>query len=156
MNKFKFKLETVLQLRRTREEEALRALAQAQRIYQAELAKKAKLLFDLSEALNRRESLGIVAIGIDAFQLEQNFIGGTKQRIVQQNQALVRASRGVEKSLRAYLFTKRQTRTIEILREKQYKEFRKALSKREQKELDELSVMRARFRKQEDSEDQTA
>src|SRR5258708_4564994 len=131
MNKFKFKLETVLQFRRTREEEALRALAQAQRIYQAELAKKAKLLFDLSEALGRRESLGIVAIGIDAFQLEQNFIGGTKQRIVQQNQALVRASRGVEKNLRAYLFAKRQTRMIEILREKQYKEFRKALSKKE-------------------------
>jgi flagellar export protein FliJ len=107
----------------------------------------------LSDALERREKLGIEAIGIDAFQLEQNFIFGTKQRIVQQDQALVRASRGVEKALRAYLHARRQTRTIEMLREKQYQEFRKALTKKEQKELDELSVMRARLREKEDSMD---
>lgn len=144
--KFKFRLEIVLNLRKTREQEALRLLAQSQRIYQHELAKKAKLNFELSDALVRREGLGIEAIGIDAFQLEQNFIVGTKQRIIQQTQAVVRASRGVEKCLRAYLVAKRQTRTIEILREKQYKEFKKALAKREQKELDDLSVMRARLK----------
>lgn len=144
--KFKFRLETVLNLRKTREQEALRLLAQAQRIYQQELAQKAKLNFELSDALVRREGLGIEAIGIDAFQLEQNFIVGTKQRIIQQTQAVVRASRGVEKCLRAYLVAKRQSRTIEILREKQYKEFKKALAKREQKELDDLSVMRARLK----------
>lgn len=156
MGKFKFKLETVLNLRRKREEDALRALAQSQRVYQHELSKKSKLVSDLSEALIRRENLGIDAIGIDAFQLEQSFITGTKQRIIQQDQALVRASRGVEKALRAYLYSKRQTRMIEILREKQFKEFRKALAKKEQKELDELSVMRARLTNQDPTEEQSA
>ena len=150
MKKFKFQFATVLKIRQTREEEALRSLADAQRVYQAELARKSKLISTLSDALVRREGLGVVSIGIDAFQLEQFFIVGTKQRIIQQDQALVRASRGVEKALRAYLHARRQTRMIELLREKQIKEFKKALEKKEQKELDELSVMRMRLKQQEE------
>jgi flagellar FliJ protein len=145
MKKFRFRLETVLNLRKTREEEAHRQLAQAQRIYQQELAQKAALNTILADSLARRESLGVESIGIDAFQLENNFVIGTKQRIVQQTQAVFRASRGVEKALRAYLFAKRQSRMIEILREKQFKEFKIALAKKEQKDLDDLSVMRARL-----------
>lgn len=147
MGKFKFRFEAVLKHRKAREEDALRALAQSQRAYQVELAKKSKLLSDLSEALTRRENLAVEPVGIDAFQLEQLFITGTKQRIIQQDQALVRASRVVEKSLRAYLQAKRQTRTIELLREKHYQEFKKARAKKERKELDEISVMRARLKK---------
>lgn len=151
MRKFKFRLATVLSHRQRLEDEALRVLAQSQRKYQEDLAKKAQLLSDLSSALNRRETLGIDPIGIREFQLEQLNITGIKQRIIQQDQALVRASRAVEKSLRAYLAAKRQTRTIERLREKDLAEFKRALNKKEQKELDELTVMRARFKNLEET-----
>ena len=53
----------------------------------------------------------------------------------------------------AYLFTKRQTRTIEIIKEKDFVAFKKAKTKKEQKELDELSVMRARLKDQEAEEE---
>jgi flagellar export protein FliJ len=146
MKRFKFQFAAVLKIRKTREEESLRVLAQTQRQHQQELQRKSKLVSELNDALIRRESLGIEAIGIDAFQLEESFIVGTKQRIVQQDQALVRASRNVEKALRVYLTARRQTRAIEILREKQFLEFKKSLAKQEQKDLDDLSVMRARLR----------
>src|SRR6185437_6673908 len=128
MRKFRFQFETVLRLRKSRENDALRALAAAQRAYQADLERKAKLISELKDALLRRENLGIEAIGIDAFKLEDFFIIGTKQRIVRQDQALVRASRAVEKCLRAYLHARRQTRTIELLREKHFIEFKKTVA----------------------------
>jgi flagellar export protein FliJ len=137
-----------LKIRQTREEEMLRALGAAQRAYQLELSEKATILSELDQALNRREKLGNEAVAINAFQIEQNYITGTKQRIIRQDQAIVRASRTVEKTLRAYLFTRRQTRMIEILREKDFKEFKKSIAKKEQKELDELSVMRSLLNKQ--------
>lgn len=148
MKRFEFKFETVLRARKTREEDALRALGAAQRAYQAELSRKAELLSELEEALKRRECLGIEPVGPVAFRLENDFIAGTKQRITRQEQAIFRASKGVEKALRAYLFARKQTRMIEVLREKAYAEYRKARAKHEQKQLDDLSVMRSRFREE--------
>jgi flagellar export protein FliJ len=142
MKRFKFKFAAVLRVRESREENALRTLGLAQQAYQAELAVKADLLSQLKNSLERREALGIEAIGIDSFQLEQIFITGTKQRIVRQDQAIMRASRTVEKSLRAYLVARKETRMIEGLREKELKDFKKAAAKKEQKDLDELSSMR--------------
>jgi flagellar export protein FliJ len=131
-----------------REEEALRALGAAQRAYQQELAHKARLLQQLEDSLIRRESLGIEPVGPVAFQLEQDFIVGTKQRLIKADQAILRASKAVEKALRAYLAARRQTKMMDTLREKDFVEWRKAAAKREQLEMDDLSIMRARFREE--------
>ena len=79
------------------------------------------------------------------FKVEEDFILGTKQRIIQADHVIDRAKRGVEKALRAYLFFRRQTRMIEILQEKAYQEFRKKVARREQKEIDDLVIMRFRM-----------
>jgi flagellar FliJ protein len=142
MKRFKFKFAAVLRVRQNREENALRVLGNAQRAYQAELAVKASLLSDLEKSLERREALGVEAIGIRSFQLEQDFITGTKQRVTRQDQAIVRASRTVEKSLRLYLTARKETKMLEVLREKDFSEFKRVVAKKEQKELDELSAMR--------------
>lgn len=146
MRRFRFQFETVLTARKTREEEALRALGLAQQAYQGELRIKAALSNDLEASLRRRESLGIDPIGAAAFQLEDDFISGQKHRLIRAEQAILRASRGVEKALRHYLSTKRQTRMIETLREKAYLDFKKALAKYEQKQADEMTVMRDRLK----------
>jgi len=146
MKKFRFKFSAILNLRKTREEEALRALGAAQRVYQAALADKARLLADLEAALIRRENLGKDAIDILPFQLEEEFINGTKHRIVHADRCIVRASRGVEKALRVYLHARRQTRMMETLYDKNHAEFRKAEGKREQKMMDDLSIMRERLK----------
>src|SRR5579885_2601728 len=103
MPKFRFRLENILKLRKSREDEALRALGSAQRAYQDCVSAKVALLGELEAALRRRESLGSTAVTIDAFKLEQSFIDGTKQRITRADHAILRASKAVEKALRAYL-----------------------------------------------------
>ncbi|MCM2324311.1 MAG: flagellar export protein FliJ [Oligoflexia bacterium] len=143
MKRFRFKLETVLKQRKTKEEDALRVLGAAQRAYQEQLNRKAALQAELSTAHRRRESLGIEPVGAVAFKLEDDFIVGTKQRIVHAEQAIFRASKVVARALRAYLEARKATRTLELLREKEYAEYRKARAKWEQKQLDDLTVMRA-------------
>lgn len=148
MPKFAFRLESVLKLRKTREEEALRALGGAQRAYQACLAQKAGFLAQLEAALLRRERLGELAIGIEAFRIEQSYIEGTKQRITRADHAIFRASKLVEKALRAYLNARKQSRMLETLKEKDYNAFRKARAKIEARSLDDLTVMRFRMKEE--------
>jgi flagellar FliJ protein len=149
MPKFRFRLESVLKLRKTREEESLRALGSAQRAYQACLALKGSLLSQLEAALVRREKLGERAISVEAFQLEQSYIDGTKQRIIRADHQIFRASKQVEKALRAYLNARKQSRMLETLKEKDYAAFRKEQAKLEARWMDDLTVMR--FRMQEES-----
>jgi flagellar FliJ protein len=146
MRRFEFKFAAVLKQRKTLEEHALRALGAAQRVHRAEVERKEGLVSELEAALVRRESLGIEPVGPAAFRLEQDFITGTKQRIIQADQAILRATRGVEKALRAYLHAKKQCRMIEVLKEKAYADYRKARTKFEQRQQDDFAVMRARLR----------
>jgi flagellar export protein FliJ len=147
MRKFQFKFAAVLKLRKTREEEALRHLATAQRRYQAELNHKAKLRSDLARSLERREHLAQITIDTTPYRMENEFISGTKQRLIQQDQAIFRVSKAVEKALRAYLQARRQTRTVEVLHDKAYAEYRKERAKSEQKQQDEMTIMRARLKR---------
>ncbi len=123
----------------------MRVLAGAQASYQEALAAKRDLVSKLGEALQRREQLGGVSVPALSFQMENDFIGGTKQRIIQSDQAIVRATRSVEKALRAYLYARKQLRMIETLREKHFVEFKREVARREQKDLDDLYTMRSRL-----------
>jgi flagellar FliJ protein len=147
MKKFRFRLESVLKLRKSREDAALRALGFAQSAYQAELQTKAKMQADLSASYERRARTTDQIFGMTAYGLEEQFIKGQNYRLLRQEHAIGRAARGVEKALRSYLQAKRQTRMIEVLREKDHAEWKKQVAKREQKEMDELTVMRYRMRK---------
>jgi len=149
--KFRFRFETVEKVRKMREDESLRLLAQAQTVYQEALDKRAQLGERLRLSLERREGLGgsESPLVTTPFQLENEFIAGTKQRMIQAEHGIQRARRGVEKALRAYLHARRQTKIIESLREKDFAEYRKAMAKREQKDLDDLYVMRARMKSSE-------
>ncbi|HAR41894.1 MAG TPA: flagellar export protein FliJ [Bdellovibrionales bacterium] len=146
MAKFKFKFETILKLRKNREEDALRNLGAAQSAYQAEVARKAQLQKELENALIRRENMGASPMTILPFQMEQDFITGTKQRILHAERDIARATRVVEKALRIYLHARRQTKMLELVYEKEYKEFRRAQAKREQKLLDDMVIMRDRLK----------
>ena len=142
MRKFKFKFETVATVKKRAEDAALRALGIAQQAYHLALRNKQNILNQLMDSLDRREDLGQAGVFASAFQLENNFIAGTKQRVIQADQQIMKMQRNVEKALRAFLFARKQTRTIEVLREKEMAEFKKAAQKREQKELDDFYIMR--------------
>jgi flagellar export protein FliJ len=145
MAKFTFRFETVLKQRKQEETSTMTKLATAQRALLAEKEKKERLQRALADALWRREELGTASVTISAYHLEESFIVGTKQRIIQQEQGIMRASRGVEKALRAFLIARRRTEVVTRLREKDLAEFKKAVTKREQKQMDDLTVMRSRI-----------
>ncbi len=146
MNKFIFKFAVVLEVRKSKKNEALRLLGEAQRLYQSELARKSDLQLQLLKGLERRELLGRDLVGISFYKTEQDFIGGTKQRIHQCDQAIVRASRGVQKALRTYLIARKESKVMESLCDQAYIEYRRLLIKHERKQMDDLMVMRSRFK----------
>jgi flagellar export protein FliJ len=151
MPKFNFRFATVLEVRKKSEQNALVALGAAQRSYQEAIAHKNSLVAELQRSLVRRERLGQEVTPALSFRIEQDYINGTKTRIIRADQGIVRASRGVEKALRTYLHTRKQSRMIEVLEENDRREFRRAVARKEQKQMDELTVMRSRLRDQEES-----
>lgn len=144
MRKFRFKFSAVLKDRKLRQDEALRALGGAQREYQRALSDRGLLAKELDRALTRCEGLGAEPTPALAFQLEQEFIVGIRQRLVRQGQAIHRAGRSVEQALRAYLVARRRTRVMEMLYEKHHEGWKREARKKAQRELDDLTVMRPR------------
>ena len=144
MRKFRFRFAAVERVRKIREDEALRALGVAQRAVQQAMERRQHLENELGSAMLRRERLGSEsAVPASLFAIETDFINGHRQRLVWQDQVITRTKRGVEKALRAYLLTRRQTRIIERLKERDLEEFRKERGKKEQKNLDDLTSMRS-------------
>ena len=146
MRKFQFRLQTVLGVREAREKEMLRRLGDAQRQVQLAELRKKDLQTALADVLLKRELLGQEAVSVNAFRTVQDFVDGTKHRILMAEQGILRAKRGLEEALRGYLQARRQTRTLELLREKQLQEYKITRRRAEQREQDEMQVMRARFR----------
>lgn len=143
MKKFKFRFQAVEELRIRKEEEAMRAFAEAQELFRAEVGRRNELLGQLEGSMLRRESLANEPTLPANFALEEGFIAGTKQRIIQQEQAIYRAARRVRKAHQEFLAARRERMVIEKLRERELEEYKKAAAKKEQKELDELYVTRA-------------
>jgi flagellar protein FliJ len=141
--KFRFKLQTVENLRKREEDFALKGLADSQKRFQALVDKKSALFRELETNLRRREDLSGSSQIIHSFQLHNDYIIGCKVRIFQTDQLIFKARKQVEKALREYLNAKRKTRALELLREKAFLEFKKELRVKEQKELEDLYTMRA-------------
>ena len=143
MRKFHFKLEAVEKVRKSREQDALRELAAAQRVLQAEKEHKMELISSLQESLVRREEFAKESVTRVVYDTENDFISGTKIRIQQADQAIERAQRKVEKAMAYYLSCRQQRRMIEKLREKAYLAYREEVRLHELKQLDDLYVMHA-------------
>ena len=142
MKKFNFKFDRVLKVRKMKEDETLRTLSSAQGVYQEELNKKKYLLSELQKSLGRREALGAEPVDIVLFHSEQDYIDGTKSRIIAAEQALYRANKMVERAMRDYFIARKKRKMIEVLYDKSLQLFRKEEARREQREMDDLTVMR--------------
>jgi flagellar export protein FliJ len=147
MKKFNFQFQTVLRVRKIQEMEFLRQLARTQRAHQEELIKRSQLDVLLEKSLKRRENLGQTDEDVASFYLEDNFIIGTKQKIIQADRDILRASKAVARALQVYVSAKRQSKVIETLLERAQTEHRRMLKKKEEKDLDELVVIRNRLSK---------
>ena len=143
MKRFKFRLEAVEKVRKRNEEEAMRVLADARRRLGELLSQGEKLTSALDAAAARKQALTKNISNSAQFAIEEDFIAGTKLRIAQLAQSVSRAQRGVEKATRFFLHARRQLHVITTLKERELDAFKREQSKREQKEIDDMVVMRA-------------
>lgn len=148
MKRFRFRLQSLLEIRKAREEKALAQLGAAQRGLAQALQIKSERMSALDQALLKREALSEKTTIANDHALAHQYILGLKQQIVQQNAAISRAHKEVERALRNYLAAKRSTLAIDKLRERDLAEFKKLISKQEQREQDDFSVMRGRLREE--------
>jgi flagellar export protein FliJ len=151
MKRFKFRLEAVEKVRKKNEEDAMRVLSDARRRLSDLVARGEEQQQALQSALNRREKLGLSPTAPAEYHTEEDFIVGTKFRIAQIAQQILKAQKGVEKATRFFIHARRQLHVITTLREREHEAFRKEQQRREQKSIDEMVVMRSNRERMEEA-----
>ena len=142
MKKFRFRFQTIQQLRDREEKEALKDFSNEQKKFRTEVEKKNSIIRSLENSLTRRENLAPSGAGSAHYCLEDAFILGSKVRIYQQEMAINRAEKSLRKSFRNYVDKRQKRMTMDKLREKELAAYKKEKKKQEQKELDEFYVLK--------------
>jgi len=142
MKRFQFKLDALLTIRERQEYEALRVLADRQRILMNEQNKKNILEKDLKNSIMRRENLSEKTAMIQEYRVEDVFIQGQKKRIEFSVRSIQRAEKWVNQAMMSYFVARQRKNVIDKLKEKAKFEYKVESSKKEQKALDDIYVMR--------------
>jgi flagellar FliJ protein len=137
---FKFKLEKVLQHRKTLEVEARRLLEEMYSYFQEE---KNKLTF-LEESLANINSVNyetLIGKGFHSahFQTSEEYRKGLEIKIQRQKDQLAEVENIMEKQRLVLLEKSKEYKIVEKLKDKKLKEYKDLKSKKEQKFLDEMS-----------------
>lgn len=141
MRRFEFSLQKVLDYRQRREEQALRAFAEAQAQLAQERAVLESLLHEREACLRRSQRRHRLMMSM--LTVEQTYLSALEERIVVQRERVTQAERLLEERRQALLEAQRERKALERLREKQYEQWRQEMLRVEQKALDELATMRA-------------
>ena len=141
--KFKFTLEKVLKHRTIQSDLAQRDFLEAQNNLNEEI-KKLEAMQQLKNDSLQQRSQTVQESQTWAASVEQinQFLIGHDFRIKIQNQRLLDAEKTVEEMREILRKAMIEVKIIEKLKEKKYEEFKKESARKEQNELDELSVLR--------------
>ena len=138
MKKFKFRLEKVLQYRLLVKDEKKRALLQKNQ--ELQLAKN-KLEYlqkaALSNELDQRRILSVEEVLLSGLFAEK-----IKEDIIKQRLEIIRVEGEVEAATQEYIEASKESRSLEMLRERKLQQFNEYLQKEDEKFLDELAVQR--------------
>ena len=144
MQRFQFRLETLLKFRRMQQEQAQVNFAQAVQRLQAEedildglSTKLANSLRLFSEQQERHEVVNVMD-----FQLFSNFFAQMKNRIAEQAEVIQKAEAQRYECLLALEDAVKNCKLVERLKEKRLLEYRAQFLQEEQKLLDEMASQR--------------
>lgn len=141
VRRFEFSLQKVLDYRQRREEQALRAFAEAQAQLAHARAVLERLQHEREECLARSQRRHRLMVPM--LTVEQTYLSALEERLEEQRQRVAQAERLLEERRQALLEAQRERKALERLREKQYEQWRQEMLRVEQKALDELATMRA-------------
>ncbi len=145
MRKFHFRFETVRDVRKHREREALAEMLKQQAQFRTALERKRDLLNDLSRTLERREDLSGQASVAAEFQIESLYVQGLKARLVQSDHQIARDRKKFEKAMAFYGMRVKDRKVLDKLYDRLLERYRKDEKRRELKLLDDLYSSRARL-----------
>ena len=133
MRKFQFKLETLLKHR-----------AQVERQKQQELARVQVRMNSIQTALEASESSirDAASGGMDVHQ--QRFLSAMRSKMMSLKRELVECNKLREAARAAFTTAAKDRKAIELLREREFAEWRRQQAKREQHAADEATASRSR------------
>lgn len=141
MRRFEFSLQKVLDYRQRREEQAIRAFAEAQAQLLHEQAVLHKLVVEREECLRRSHRRQ--RLTVDLLDVEQTYLSALEERIEAQRERVAEAEKVLEERQEALIEAQRERKALERLREKHYEQWRQEILRIEQKALDELATARS-------------
>jgi flagellar export protein FliJ len=147
MKRFKFRLKNLEKLKIRKEEAEVRRLGKAQAQLESEKLKKMAQFSTIDQAYERREVLSDQQIDIEQWKLENQYISGTKYLMVQTDQAIGRAERVLKKTTESFLNARKEKMIIGNLKERSFLKHKNEERKKEQKEIDDIVLMRERIKK---------
>ena len=138
MQKFKFKLETVLNHRTVLAEQSMRAFAKAQGELAACIARVAALQMEFQQVVGNRPT----SFDVEEMALRERHLDNLRSRIEQQERLQEGLAAGLEDARRHLVKSRQDRETVERLREIELADHRKRADKAEQDAMDELATLR--------------
>ncbi len=140
---FIFSLQKVLDLRDRQEEESREALASAQKRYQQQNERVQSIREERSRAQEHMaEKRDFTQGDIWLYSLYRD---GLNQDLVQEEKKLGQLAREIHKRRQELIEKSKQKKTLENLKQNRKEKFEHEQQKEEQKEFDEMAVLRHRF-----------
>lgn len=139
MNRFVFKLEPLLEYKNRVKEIAGRDLADSQRAYDQAQARLSRLRFEYERIGVECERLRSDGADMSAVSLCYDYLSGVKHSIESQTEVAKAAEADLEKKRAVLLVTKKETMSVESLKERKRAEYGALVSRAEQKASDEVA-----------------
>lgn len=141
---FRFRLESVLNYRRTIEENLLKELSELRRQLSLEEDRLKMMIFEKDRHINDLGSLqkGGVTLQIEDIKLYFSYLNGLELKIKNQGDIIKRCQERVDKKLAEVVDAMKNRKILEVIKERGYREYTREINLKEQRLLDEIAVNR--------------
>jgi flagellar FliJ protein len=141
---FRFRLESVLNYRRTIEENLLKELSELRRQLSLEEDRLKMMIFEKDSHINDLGSLqkGGVTLQIEDIKLYFSYLNGVELKIKNQGDIIKRCQERVDKKLIEVIDAMKNRKILEVIKERGYREYTREINLKEQRLLDEIAVNR--------------
>lgn len=141
---FRFRLESVLNYRRTIEENLLKELSELRRQLSLEEDRLKMMIFEKGRHINDLGSLqkGGVTLQIEDIKLYFSYLNGLELKIKNQGDIIKKCQERVDKKLAEVVDAMKNRKILEVIKERGYREYTREINLKEQRLLDEIAVNR--------------
>ncbi|MBN22287.1 MAG: hypothetical protein CL678_13480 [Bdellovibrionaceae bacterium] len=146
MKKFKFRFSAVEKIRITQEKEALKKLADAQKKFYDLVAIKDKYRDEISQSYERKKTIEKRDFNSSEIYLEETFVLGNKYRSLINDFSIEKANKVLRNKMTEFIECRQKKEMIQKIKEKDKENFNIQVTKKEQKEVDDINVMRRKMR----------